>query len=196
MEYLNREFREKDTVGEYDRMAIRYGYTGELPKRTDMFCTDEDVVGPDKPTLSAECSKDDATDDPFSYFGKILDRGLDRLVAPTSNSAPTWLAADLVDQLKIGLTGRIAYATSAESTSKDWIDFKKEGRPDEPAAIKEFVIKTVKDELCSPVLRNAAELKSDQTSRDATVKNIAALDALVDDLASKFGIGAVLKCSP
>jgi len=50
-------------------LAISYGYKGEAPKHLNWFCTDEDQ-GSDKATLvvkSAECTKSDATSDPYSF---------------------------------------------------------------------------------------------------------------------------------
>ena len=196
MEYLNREFRQKDSIGEYDHMAIRYGYKGVLPTRLDMFCTDEDVVSADKATLSAECSRDDATSDPFAYFGKLIDRVLDKAVIPASDAAPTWTYADLDSNLVLGLTGRIAYATSASTTGKDWKDWAQTGRPQDAAGIKDFVLKTLKDELCAPAIRTSADRKATPEGKAAVAKNLADLDAKVADLSTKFAIGDALKCTP
>ncbi len=69
MEYLSRPFRYLDLIGDYDVMAIAYGYTGVEPAHADWFCTDEDAAGVDNPTFSAECSRDDATKDPFGALG-------------------------------------------------------------------------------------------------------------------------------
>jgi hypothetical protein len=194
MEYLNREFRHKDTVGAYDHMAIKYGYAGTKPSRKDMFCTDENVVSAEESKLSAECSRDDATIDPYSYMGTLLARVLEKAVAPQSDAAPTWLISDLAGQINISLTGKISYATSAAKTSAKWTNFKKEGRPTEPAAITKFVIADIVSQLCAPEIRTAPSRKKTEEAKQATIKNLADLDAAVKKLATSFKLADSLTC--
>lgn len=196
MEYLNREFRHKDEIGAYDRMAIKYGYGGTVPSRTDMFCTDEDVVGAGQPNLSAECSRDDATSDPFGYFGKILDRVLDRAVAPNSDQAPTWTIGDLEGQLTLGLSGRLAYAASAKATSKSWLTWSQDNRPTRSNSIPKFVLRTLQNQLCAPAILNAAQGKSSEEARAATLRNLSGLQAKITEVSAKFGFVDGLKCVP
>src|SRR5690606_14093159 len=79
MEYLGRPYRHLNTIGPYDRMAIAYGYTGEMPKHLDWFCTDEDQANDliSMKIKSPECSNSDATSDPFSYWEGRIDHVLD-----------------------------------------------------------------------------------------------------------------------
>jgi hypothetical protein len=161
-----------------------------------MFCTDENVFSADEPTNSAECSRDDATDDSFAYFQKVSQRALDYLVARGTPNAPTWKIDDLANELNYSLTGMLAYAASAEATSKTWVNWAKNGRPTEPAAIKAYVLEQVKGELCSVGLRKAVDQKRTQEAKDATLKNLADLDAKVAELASSMKLGSsALKCN-
>jgi Met-zincin len=194
MEYLNREFRHKDSIGVYDHMAIKYGYAGVEPAVKNTFCTDENVVDNEHPSFSAECSRDDATNDPFGYLGTVLDRALDRIAAPTTTAAPTWAVADLTRELTLSVTGRIVYATSADASSKTWLDWKHEGRPVRAGAIKNFVLRTLQNEICAPAIRKAPDRKLTTEAKEATKKNLADLDAVVADLATKFTLGQSLKC--
>lgn len=196
MEYLNREFRHKSGVGVYDVMALSYGYTGQKPTRTDMFCTDENVFSVDNPTNSAECSRDDATDDSFAYFQKVSQRALDYLVARGTPHAPSWKLGDLANELNYSLNGMLAYAASAEATSKTWVNWAKNGRPTEPAAIKEYVLEQVKGQLCAVGIRKAVDQKRTQEAKDATLKNLADLDAKVATLTASMKLGdGGLKCN-
>lgn len=194
MEYLNREFRHKDTIGQYDYMAIKVGYAGAEPTRRDIFCTDEDVVGSDNPTFSAECSRDDATNNSFAYFARNLDRALDRIVAPTSDQAPTWLVADLNRELGNALTGQVAYATSAAATSKSWLNWKDGRRPVRASAISNFVLNSIKSKVCAQEIRNAPDKKATLEAKEATIKNLADLDAQVSSIAESFKLGTRLTC--
>ncbi|MCX6125702.1 MAG: zinc-dependent metalloprotease, partial [Proteobacteria bacterium] len=195
MEYLNREFRHRDSIGEYDLMAIRYGYTGAMPTRKDIFCTDENVVGAENPTFSAECSRDDATGDSFAYLGRILDRALDKIATPKEPTAPTWTVADVNKELTLAVTGRIAYGTSAEATSKTWLNWNSSGsRPRRPSAITQFVFKSLKDQLCAENLRSAPNRKKTEVAKQVTLKNLADLDAMVEAISVKFKLGTRLKC--
>ncbi|MCX6119039.1 MAG: zinc-dependent metalloprotease [Proteobacteria bacterium] len=194
MEYLNREFRHKDSIGTYDQMAIAYGYSGVEPVRKDIFCTDENVVDAQNPTFSAECSRDDATNDAFAYFGKVIDRALDRVVAPNSVEAPTWTVADLSREFSYSLTGRIAYGTSAEATSKTWLTFAAANRPRRASAISHYVFKEIQDQLCSATIRNAAEKKSTPEAKEATLKNLKELDAVIEKIGTDFKVLPRIKC--
>jgi len=79
MEYLGRPYRYLNIIGPYDRMAIAYGYTGVQPKELTWFCTDDNEAQ-DASTLlimSPECSKNDATNDPYTFWETRLSRPLD-----------------------------------------------------------------------------------------------------------------------
>jgi hypothetical protein len=194
MEYLNREFRYKSDIGVYDRMAIKYGYAGQKPSRLDMFCTDEQVVSEDEPALSAECSRDDATNDPYVYLGSILQRTLDHLVARGKSAAPTWTLEDIDRELTIGITGLMSYASSAEAKSSEWIDWSNGERPKDVEAIKSYVVSDLKSKLCHPGVRLAANQKNSEVGKDLVRKNLEDIDARTSALAAKFGLGDALHC--
>ena len=189
MEYQNREFRHKSAIGIYDAMALAYGYAGKLPARTDMFCTDEHVFSESEPDNSAECSRDDATDDSFKYLSSVAQRALNYLVARGSSSAPTWTIEDLKNELNYSLSGMLSYAASADATSKTWVNWAKGDRPTEPAAIKAYVLAAVKSQLCHVGIRKAVEQKRTQEAKEATLKNLADLDAKVAELSKNLKIG-------
>lgn len=195
MEYLNREFRNRNPQGFYDTMAIAYGYAGKIPVREDLFCTDENVFSAEDPNNSAECSRDDATTDSFSYLTKVSQRALDYLVARGSFQAPTWTVADVTNEFGYSLQGRLAYAVSAEATSKTWINWAKENRPTDPGEIKAYVLKALQTELCQPGIRKAAEQKHTQEAKDVVAKNLADLDKFVADEVTKLRLDAAsLSC--
>ena len=196
MEYLNKNFRHIDTVGEYDHMAIKYGYSGVEPGIKNTFCTDEDVISVASPSLSAECSRDDATNDPFNYNLTVLDRALDRLVAPTVDTAPTWVFADLAAEVSLRVTNNLLYAPSAATNSKTWLNWKKEGRPVRAKAISNYVLKTLHKKLCAVAIRRAPDRKATAEAKDATLKNLSDLDSTVAKIAESMQLGTSLSCSP
>ena len=196
MEYLNKNFRHIDTVGEYDHMAIKYGYSGVEPGIKNIFCTDENVISVASPALSAECSRDDATNDPFNYNLTVLDRALDRLVAPNVDTAPTWVFADLAAEVSLRVTNNLLYAPSAATNSKTWLNWKKEGRPVRAKAISNYVLKTLHKKLCAVAIRRAPDRKATAEAKDATLKNLSDLDSTVAKIAESMQLGTSLSCSP
>jgi hypothetical protein len=195
MEYLNREYRHKDKIGSYDKMAIQYGYGGVAPAKTDMFCTDEDVVSAENPRFSAECSRDDATHDSFAYFGKILNRVLERAVALNSDQAPTWSVADLESQLNLSTSGILAYATSAEATGQSWLNFSRQGRPSQIDQVPNYVLNSLRGQVCSPEILGAAQQKATEEAKALTAKSLQDLQLKLSDLSQKFGLAGQIFCS-
>lgn len=178
MEYLGRVHRHRSQIGEYDMMAIQYGYQGLAVPHDDWFCTDEDVVSSENPRLSAECSRDDATSDPFGYFKSIVDRAAALLVVPTSGIAPNWKFEEMTTEVGAGLTGLLAYASSANSSDL-WTNWGN-SRPDRPAEIRRFVSEEVKGLLCNPQLDLGAEAKDTPEGKALAKQNLAQLrDAAV-----------------
>ncbi len=187
MEYLGRGFRYLDQIGEYDRMAISYGYTGKQPTHSDWFCTDEDAGGPDQPTLSAECSKSDATSDPFSFFEGRLAKMADLLVDSTSAEAPVWTLPDLASVFAPTVDGVALYASSAQATANKWTNFfGKQGRPSSPADVKGYVTDAVTSAVCDPVLEEVVQNKNSAQAKQLASDNLAALRLAVAQELVKF----------
>ncbi len=181
MEYLGRNFRQFDHIGEYDVMAIKYGYLGVQPEKRDMFCTDEDkTAATNEFKGSAECNSSDATNDPFGYFENRLDRAIGLLVG-SGAEAPTWTVPQMAGTLTTYLSGLGAYVTSSEDTASGWTNFfGKAGRPAlsaGSAGVKAFVLSEIKGRLCSPALAAAAQSKGSDAAKKATMENITALRA-------------------
>lgn len=185
MEYLGRPFRHLNIVGPYDRMAIAYGYTGEAPKHTDWFCTDEDQ-GMDARSIlvkSPECTKTDATNDPFSFFEGRLNRILDLVLERKSAAAPVWKVSDVKTELNDAITGLVAYAASAEATSDSWSNFfGKNDRPEDKKEIKAYVLERIKKKICNPKLQDVIKAKESVEAQAAAQKN---LDELKKEISTK-----------
>jgi hypothetical protein len=161
MEYVVRLERYKTRVGEYDRQAIAYGYTGEIAADPLPHCEHFEAPWLFEPTLSAECSPDDAGTDPFAYFRELrVRRAIDLLIGRGLGAqAPVWTIDDVVTPFMAGLQGMGFYATSAEATAHTWINFYFDPqRPTEPQAIREYVIAEIQGTLCEPSI--AAEIQA------------------------------------
>jgi hypothetical protein len=148
MEYLGRSFRYLDEIGAYDVEAIKYGYMGLLPTITDGFCTDEDVPDSENAKLSAECSRDDATSDPFGYFLRRLNRAVDLVISRGTEAPPAWKAQEMATFIEPTVRGVAFYATSAQSTSADWKQFfNKANRPQEASQVEAYVKSEIQSRL-------------------------------------------------
>ncbi len=174
MEYLGRGFRHLSGIGEYDKMAIAYGYKGALPLHTNWFCTDEDQgSAATLATKSPECSKSDATSDPFSFWESRLERSIELLVDTHSTSAPVWKTNEISSQVTEAFTGLLSYAASADKTSSSWTNFfGKEGRPADAAGVKTYVLQQVKKQLCSPELAAILASKESAEARELAETNL------------------------
>lgn len=178
MEYLGRPHRHLNSIGLYDRMAIAYGYKGVAPKHLDWFCTDEDQ-GYNAQTMaqaSAECTKSDATSDPFSFFEGRIERAIDLLVDLNSPHAPVWKLDEIKSNVDEALTGLYAYALSADKTAHTWTNFfGKADRPESPAEVKDYVLASVKSRLCSPEVREVIKAKESADAVELAEKNFVQL---------------------
>jgi hypothetical protein len=173
MEYLGRGFRYLDQIGEYDTMAIAYGYKGILPQHFDWYCTDEDVANINIRSKSAECSSHDATNDPFQYFVNRLDRGLSLMINRGHSQAPVWTVDDVADQLEIALTGLGSYAVSAEETGSTWVKFfDKPGRPERYSEVKGYVLAQIKGVLCDSEIDSELDQKESDDAKEKTHQNL------------------------
>lgn len=140
MEYLGRPFRYLDEIGVYDLQALKYGYLGQLPEEKEGFCTDEDVPDLENPQLSAECSRDDATVDPFGYFLTRLERATDLIIARGSVDSSVWKPEEMATLMESTVQGLAFYATSATKMGQEWKQFfNKPGRPQDASAIENYV---------------------------------------------------------
>lgn len=199
MEYLGRPYRYKSAIGLYDKMAISYGYKGEAPKHLNWFCTDEDQ-GSDKATLavkSAECTKSDATSDPYSFWEERLARSIDLLIDLKSTSAPVWKLSEIKTQVEEAVTGLSAYALSAEKTASSWTNFFGKGeRPEAAEGMKEFVLESFRKKLCNPELLAIIAAKESEHAMQAAKENLQALKTAIAAKTTEFGLysSEQLKC--
>lgn len=190
MEYLGREYRYNNRIGNYDIMALEFGYKGVKPTHADWFCTDDDVSydETDVAFMSAECSKLDATNDPFSYFEKRLARGINMLVNDKSAAAPVWKLAEM-PQVNDAITGLTSYAASAEKTSDQWTNFfGKEDRPADKTEVKAYVLASLKKQLCNKTLSEIIGGKESEEAKAAALANVKDLKAAVAKKAESLSI--------
>ncbi len=191
MEYLGRGFRYLNAIGLYDRMAIAYGYKNVAPTHADWFCTDEDQALDAKSILerSPECSKADATPDPFSYWEKRLNRAIDLMVSPNTPRAPYLTMAHITDEVKDVANAFSGYALSAEKTAATWTNFfGKADRPENKADVKSYVVASLKTRLCSQKIAEAIALKESPEAIKATQDSYDALMKTMNDQMIKMGL--------
>jgi len=197
MEYLNRTFRYLDHIGEYDVMAQTYALTGAKPAHTNWFCTDEDVVDAQHVRFSAECSRDDGTNDPYSWYESRLAKAIDYLVARGTPDAPVWTVGDMKGELGVALIGIVSYGASAESTGAGWTNFYSHpDRPKDLKSTKAWVGLRLKAQLCDPSLNEVINSKKDDAARNAVKTNLETLRAAALSVGKAFrAYGAAdLKC--
>lgn len=185
MEYLGRPFRHLNTIGVYDEMAISYGYMGVTPYRTDWFCTDEDqgLDAASIVTASPECSKTDATSDPFSFYENRLNRVMHLLLASNTRSAPVWKTSELASQIDEVVVAFANYAMSAVNTGDTWTNFFGKGdRPTRKEDVKAYVLNRLKGKICN---RAILEILQAKESEDAMMKAAENYAELVKTLVSR-----------
>lgn len=173
MEYLGRGYRYLDQIGPYDFMAINYGYNGVTPTEKTWFCTDENVPSDQNPMGSAECSRDDATSDPFSFFESRLARAINLVVNRGSPSAPIWTQDDISKAFNEAVNGLGLYAATAPFSAKQWTNFfGKLDRPEKPEIVPAYAAKKLDALLCDPTLKNAVLEKTTEAAKQKTTENI------------------------
>jgi hypothetical protein len=191
MEYLGRPYRHLSAIGLYDKMAISYGYRGVAPKHLNWFCTDEDQ-GSDKASFAAkspECTKSDATSDPFSFWESRLARAIDLIIDTKSTSAPVWKTEEVASQIDEAVTGLTAYAASAAKTSSTWTNFFGKGsRPDDTDGIKLYVLEALKKKICNPALAEIIAAKETAEAQKLAEVNLAALKKTVAAKTAEIGV--------
>lgn len=191
MEYLGRPYRYLSAIGLYDKMAISYGYRGVAPKHLNWFCTDEDQ-GSDKASFAAkspECTKSDATSDPFSFWESRLSRAIDLIIDMKSTSAPVWKTEEVASQIDEAVTGLTAYAASAAKTSSTWTNFFGKGdRPESTQEIKLYVLEALKKKICNPALADIIAGKETAEAQKLAEVNLAALKKTVALKTAEIGV--------
>jgi hypothetical protein len=191
MEYLGRPYRYLNTIGPYDRMAISYGYSGKTPKHLNWFCTDEDQAS-DSASLalkSPECSKADATSDPFSYWEGRFNRILDLILERKSNAAPAWKTSEVASQIDDAILGISAYAASAEATAETWTNFfGKNDRPENKSEVKAYVLERLKKKICHPDLQEIIKNKESAQASKLAQENLSEMKKKIAEKTASLGL--------
>lgn len=188
MEYLGRRYRYIDGVGEYDLMAIKYGYGNIKPDHLDWFCTDDEKWNVKRPSTSPECTTDDATSDPYTYFEFRLAKAIDFLTARGQSYAPVWTLTDMDRELTAAMKGLLSYASITEKNAFLTNFYGKLGRPADFKVVKDFVSTRVKQQLCDPNLELVVAGKYDTAAQKLTRENLLALREKVLDHFDEGGI--------
>jgi hypothetical protein len=175
MEYLARPYRYKDRISSYDLMAIDYGYAFKAPTSRVMFCTDENVGDLTKHTGSAECSRDDAENDPYSLLTKRLTRARDLFIGTGTTEAPVWTKADMLPHFTKYGNGLLLYGESAQRSMSTWLRFfVPAGRPaKEVNAVKKFVAKTLGAVACEAGIEDKIKAGKSEENARLALENLA-----------------------
>lgn len=190
LEYLPDNQRHLGKIGEYDHMALAYGYLGVRPTKENIFCTDlqEPTDKTNISTASAECSQYDGTSDPFSYWENRLTHIINLIIAPDSPELSTWKFDELNPDLQGVIIGITAYAMSAENTGHTWIGFfGKFDRPTDKALVKPYVFARLKDLACSDRLVAAPSGKSTPEAQEQAQKDLKNVHRSVDAVLRHLG---------
>lgn len=188
MEYLGRGFRYQDHIGEYDVMALTYGYLGTTPGHTNWFCTDDDALSADSKN-SAECSPDDATSDPFGFFELRLKRAVNLVTGSDQPGAPVWTVKELRGKLDVAVNGLSAYAATATETSAEWTNFfGKPGRPDQSDGVRAYVVGRMNQLLCQTDLDAAIAQKPVAQDREKAQSSLEELRAAVVETSATWNV--------
>lgn len=174
MEYvLTHNLRQKDALGAYDAMAIRYGYAGMLPEQKNWYCTDEDQWDGRHLNKSPECSQSDATADPFGYFESRLSNDLVYLLAQGETFTPLLTFEDTVQALDTQLDGLLAYARVNEAVFSTLSSFRTNpSRPSHAAQMGAYVASEVQKIACDPSLDDEVLLKMDLAGQALARENL------------------------
>ncbi|MFL5783889.1 MAG: hypothetical protein ACJ76H_04705, partial [Bacteriovoracaceae bacterium] len=193
-------YRMIDQIGLYDEMAIKYGYSGEAPKHLNWFCTDENQATSAKNIglASPECTKSDATSDPFSFWEGRVKRALDLVIDMKSPSAPVWKTEEVKAQINEFSMAFANYAAAADKTADSWTNFfGKADRPEDKAKVKPYVLAKIKALICDPHLAEVIKAKESQEAIDLAQKNLDDLRSAVTATSVVLGVfsDADLKCN-
>ena len=191
MEYLGRSYRYINAIGLYDRMAIAYGYTGAAPAHKNWFCTDEDQGLDAKSILvkSPECSKADATNDPFSFWEGRLNRAIEMMVNSKSNRAPAFPVDYISSEVSDLSAAYAGYALSAEKTASTWTNFfGVADRPDSVTDVKAYVVNSLTKRLCNPAIADIIASKESPEAIKATQDSYTGLVTAIQANLTKLGL--------
>lgn len=191
MEYMGRPFRHLNDIGIYDTMALNYGYAGVAPEQKNWFCTDEHQASGAKNigTTSPECSKSDATSDPFTFWESRVRRALDLILDTKSASAPVWKTEEVKGQIEEFTIAFANYAAAAEKNGDTWTNFfGKMDRPADKAKVKPYVLKKMKALMCDPKLADIIKAKETTEAQALAQANLTALRKVVSDKAKELGV--------
>lgn len=191
MEYLGRPFRHLNDIGIYDTMAINYGYAGIAPEQKNWFCTDENQASSAKniATTSPECSKSDATSDPFTFWESRVRRALDLVVDMKTASAPVWKTEEVKAQVEEFTIAFANYAAAAEKNADTWTNFfGKADRPSDPMKVKAYVLKKMKAIVCDPRLAEIIQAKETPEAHALAQTNLTTFRKVVTDKSQELGV--------
>lgn len=199
MEYLGRPYRHMNEIGLYDDMAIRFGYTGEAPKRLNWFCTDEHEASSAKniALTSPECSKGDATSDPFSFWESRVKRALDLIVDLKTSSAPVWKTEEIKAEADAFIKAFANYGAANEKVLESLTNFfGKADRPEDKAKVKPYVLRKLKTLICNPALADAIKAKESQDAQKLAQDNLDGLRKMIVEKNKEYAVftEAELKC--
>ncbi len=194
MDYLNGEFRHRNSIGDYDLMAIAYGYLGQTPQTTNWYCTDSDEMNAQRLKQSAECTSKDATSDPFGNFERLLKESHAKLLVSENGEMPAEYH-DYDEEIQKVLVGMIAYAASADEHSRGWTNFFRPDRPSEPAKIKEYVISRILENTCSDTLRRKVQSIPNRRPREKAKENLQKLEAETGELLGRYDENLLTPCN-
>jgi len=188
MEYLGRNYRYINRISAYDVMAMKYGYAGVQPTQSSWYCTDEDVVTPMNIVFaSPECSRDDATSDPFGFFDARLSQAVNYLINRGSTQAPTWSVGDMQREVGQAIMGLTYYGATGDRI-QSWTNFAKEGRPTDPAQVRDYVLTVLKSHLCDPSFAEEIAKKETPDAQSKTAQNIATLQNAARQTLGFYGL--------
>jgi hypothetical protein len=199
MEYLGRPYRHLNEIGLYDEMAIRYGYAGEAPKRLNWFCTDEHEASSAKniALASPECSKGDATSDPFSFWESRVKRALDLIIDLKSASAPVWKTEEIKAEADAFIKAFSNYGAANEKVLDSLTNFfGKADRPEDKSKVKGYVLRKLKSLICHPALADAIKAKESQEAQKLAQENLDNLRKMIVEKNKELAVftEAELKC--
>lgn len=201
MEYLSRPYRHKNRIASYDHMAIDYGYAFKAPTVRNQFCTDENVGNIARKVGSAECSRDDADNNPFAHHVARFTRTRDLFIGKGNAETPVWPKDDILPHFAKYSDGILLYGESAERSMNTWIRFfEAPGRPAKnAAAVKAYVAKTLSDIVCEEGLEAAlaAEKGGNTEATQVALENLKEFRKMTHDrLAEVLGsdLAAQLSC--
>lgn len=154
MDYYTEQDIHKPISGEYDKMALAYGYFGILPERTDLFCDPKD--------RSPECNQYDQGPNPLKNTSIQLRQIVDLLSSRHHSRSPPYLRwnIEVQDYIQRALTQILSFYVSADTHYAQLQSVLIDGRrPKNPQEVKDLVKNILSDTLCDPELNNILNLK-------------------------------------